>query len=129
MDAKLLRDMRETWPESWMGVPAYREVGRRLVAEFVPFAEFLHQRGYAKSTLRRHVNNLWLLGGELVGRANLDPSLRTVPARALIERYVDESGGPLLGPYESESEQRSLDTTCRLFRKFLAGQARPHEDA
>ncbi len=127
MDEKLLRDMREDWPESWMGVRADLEVGRRLVEEFVSFAEFLDGRGYAKSTLRRHVGGLWVLGGELVKRASVEPSLRALPARALIERYVDESGGPLLGPYETEGEQRSLDATCRLLWKFLAGRAESRE--
>ena len=125
MDEKLLREMRKEWPESWMEGRADLELGRRLVEEFVPFAEFLHQRGYATSTLRRHVNNLWLLGGELVERANRDSSLRALPARALIERYADESGGPLLGHHETEADQRSLDATSRLLWKFLTGRAKP----
>ncbi len=129
MDEKPLREMREEWPKSWMGVRADLEVGRRLVEAFVPFAEFLHQRGYAKSTLRRHVDNLWLLGGELVKRASVEPSLRGLPARTLIEKYVGGEGGPLLGPYETESEQRSLDATCRKLWRFMVLQAKPPEEA
>ncbi|MGA9750200.1 MAG: hypothetical protein WBS54_00245 [Acidobacteriota bacterium] len=129
MDENLLRDMREDWPESWMGVRADLEVGRRLVEEFIPFAEFLHRRGYAKSTLRRHVDSLWVLGGELVKRASVEPSQRALPARALIEKCVGDSGGPLLGPYETEGEQRTLDATCRLLWKFMALRAEPQEDS
>jgi len=110
------RDL-ERWPRSWMGVEKDLPPGEELVACFLPFIEHLACSGLSPKTIRRHIDNLWLLGGEIIRDLNFDPSLRKVPADRLVAKVVHEDGGPLL--YNgSEEEQRSFDATCRKLHRF-----------
>jgi hypothetical protein len=106
------------WPARWMGEEADLPPGRHLVACFTPFLLHLATSGLAKRTIQRHVDNLWVLGGEIIRDLNYDPSLRKVPADELIHKVIHEDGGPLIH-HGSEDEQRSFDTTCRKFHRFL----------
>ena len=92
--------------------------GRRLVEYFTPFLLHLAHSGLAKKTIQRHVDNLWLLGGEIIGDVNGDPSLRQVPADKLVGDVIELDGGPLIHN-GSEDEQRSFDSTCRKLHRFL----------
>ena len=76
------------------------------------------QESLSPKTIRRHVDNLWLLGAEIIRDLNYDPSLRKVAAQQLLRNVVGVDGGPLI--YNgSEEEQRSLDSTCRKLHRFL----------
>lgn len=102
-----------------MGEERDLATGRKLVECFTPFLLHLATSGLSKKTIQRHVNNLWILGGELIRDLNEEPSLRKVAAPQLISRAIHEDGGPLI--YNGgEDEQRSFDSTCRKFHKFLA---------
>lgn len=106
------------WPRSWMGMPEDLLPGRRVVAYFQPFLEHLVQLDLSRETLRKHVNNLWLLGGEIIRHLNETPSLRNVPIEHLVFGLLGE-GGPMLYHSASEEELRSFESTCRKFRRFL----------
>lgn len=106
------------WPRSWMGMPEDRLPGERIVACFQPFLEHLVQLDLSRKTLRKHVNNLWRLGGEIIRRLNETPCLRNVPIEHLVFDLVGE-GGPMLYHSDSEEESRSFESTCRTFRRFL----------
>jgi|SRR5271165_3156217 len=110
------------WPERWMGEEEDLPPGRRLVEYFLPFLLDLAVSGLSKKTIRKHVDNMWLLGGEIVRDLNEEPSLRTQSAEQLVRKEVDDEGGPLIHN-GSEDEQRSFDSTCRKFYRFLA---QPH---
>jgi hypothetical protein len=101
------RDL-DHWPRSWMGLEKDLPPGEELVACFRPFLEHLASSTLAPKTIRRHVDNLWPLGGEIIRDLNYDPSLRKVAAQQLLRNVVGVDGGPLI--YNgSEEEQRSLD--------------------
>ena len=106
------------WARSWMGVEKDLPPGEALVACFRPFIEHLTPSGLAPRTIRRHVGNLWLLGGEIVRDLNYDPSLRKKTAEQLLRHAVYDDGGPLIHN-GSEEDQRSLDATCRKLHRFL----------
>jgi hypothetical protein len=111
------RDL-DHWPRSWMGLEKDLPPGEELVACFRPFLEHLASSTLAPKTIRRHVDNLWLLGGEIIRDLNYDPSLRKVAAQQLLRNVLGVDGGPLI--YNgSEEEQRSLDSTCRKLHRFL----------
>ena len=99
----------DRWARSWMGLEKDLPPGEALVACFRPFIEHLASSGLAPRTIRRHVNNLWLLGGEIIRDLNYNPS------------YDD--GGPLIHN-GSEEDQRSLDATCRKLHRFLTQSQR-----
>ena len=116
------RDLDE-WPRSWMGFEKDLPPGDRMVAHFRPFLEHLVRLELSRKTIRKHVDNLWILGGEIIRYLNETPSLRKVPVEELVFNLLEE-GGPLLYHDDSEEQQRSFESTCRKFRRFLEQQRR-----
>ena len=113
----------DRWARSWMGLERDLPPGEALVACFRPFIEHLASSGLAPRTIRRHVGNLWLLGGEIIRDLNYNPSLRKKTAEQLLRHAVYDDGGPLIHN-GSEEDQRSLDATCRKLHRFLT-QSQP----
>ena len=92
--------------------------GRQLVECFTPFLMHLVTSGLSKRTIQKHVDNLWVLGGEIIRDLNEDTSQRNVPMEHLIRKAIHQGRGPLI-PNGWEDEQRSFDATCRKFHRFL----------
>lgn len=92
--------------------------GEKLVVRFRPFLEHLVGSELSPKTIQRHVDNLWVLGGEIIRDLNEDPSLRKLPVDRLLHDAIDADGGPLIHN-GSEQEQRSFDSTCRRLYRFL----------
>ena len=67
-----------------MGEEKDLPIGRRLVECFTPFLVHLTASGLSKRTIQNHVDNMWLLGGEIIRDVNEDPSLRKLGARPRI---------------------------------------------
>ena len=108
-----------TWPRSWMGGEQDLPFGTQLLACFRPFIEHLASSSLSPKTIRTHMDNLWLLGGEIIRDLNDDPSLRKVPADRRLGDVLHDDGGPLI--YNgSEDMQRSFDSTCRKLHRFLS---------
>jgi hypothetical protein len=112
------RDLNN-WPRSWMGLDKDLPPAEELVACLRPFIEHLASSSLSPKTIRRHVDNLWLLGGEIIRDLNYDPALRKMAADRLLRNVIHEDGGPLIHN-GSEEEQRSLDSTCRKLHRFLS---------
>ena len=112
------RDL-DRWPRSWMGLENDLPPGEQVLACLQPFIEHLASSSLSPKTIRRHVNNLWLLGGEIIRDLNEDPSRRKVAAERLLRNVIHEDGGPLIHN-GSEDEQRSFDSTCRKLHRFLS---------
>src|SRR5262245_17072024 len=111
------------WPRSWMGLEKDLPPGEELLLQLRPFIEHLASSGLSPKTIRRHVDNLWMLGGEIIRDLHYDSSLRKRPAERLLRDAIHADGGPLLHS-GSEEEQRGFDSTCRKLHRFLI-QARP----
>jgi hypothetical protein len=108
----------DDWPAKWQIEPTDIAVGKRIVQALTPFLLSLLDQGLAAKTVRRHCDNLWLLGGELIGR-RYDDVLRRMDALTALQELVEEDGGPLMWPRLSEADQNSLDGTCRKLHRFL----------
>ena len=106
------------WPRSWMGLEKDLPPGEELVACFRPFLEHLVGSDLSPKTIQRHVDNLWLLGGEIIRDLHHDPALRKLPADRILHRVIGDDGGPLIHN-GSEEEQSSFDSTCRKLHRFL----------
>jgi hypothetical protein len=106
------------WPCSWMGLEKDLPPGDQLLTHFRPFIEHLASSSLSPKTIRRHVDNLWLLGGEIIRDLHYDPSLRKRATEQLLRSVIREDGGPLIHN-GSEDEQRSFDSTCRKLHRFL----------
>jgi hypothetical protein len=111
------RDL-DNWPHSWMGLEKDLPPGEALLACLRPFIEHLASSTLSPKAIRRHVDNLWLLGGEIIRDLNDTPSLRKKAAEQLLRNMIHEEGGPLVHN-DSEEEQRSFDATCRKLHRFL----------
>jgi len=109
----------DAWPDSWMIDQPDRDIGKAMVTVLTPFIDHLISQGLAKRTIKRHVDNLWALGGEIITRINWDPSLRKHTAEQLILQVIDEYGGPLLSNPLDPNDQKPFDCACRKLYKFL----------
>jgi hypothetical protein len=106
------------WPRSWMGLEKDLPRGEQLVACFRPFLESLAASDLSPKTIQKHVDNMWVLGGEFIRDLNDDQALRKGPVEQHLFKMIEE-GGPLLY-HGGEDQQRSFDSTCRKFRRFLS---------
>jgi hypothetical protein len=106
------------WPESWMGIKKDLEYGEQLLEAIRPFAESLAEGGLAKRTIKKHLTNLWLLGGEVVRNVSLYDEY-SIPASEKLEQSIGLDGGPYCRHLNSEAEMESFDATCRKLHKFL----------
>lgn len=103
-----------------MGLDQDLPPGEQLLALFRPFLEHLAASGLTPKTIQKHVDNMWALGGEFIRDLNYDTRLR----KQSVERHLlnmIEMAGPLLY-HGGEDQQRSFDSTCRKFRRFLTGK-------
>ena len=90
-----------------------------MVEYFTPFLRELLALSLSRKTLRRHRDNIWVLGGEVISRLQMDSDLRKQPIEQVILDLIGDDGGPLLSHGQSEAEQRSFDATCRKLFRFL----------
>jgi len=100
-----------------MGLEKDLSPGEQLIALFRPFLEHLAASDLSSKTIQKHVDNMWALGGEFIRDLHNDPSLRKKPVERVLSGMIGY-GGPLLY-HGGEDEQRSFDSTCRKFRRFL----------
>ena len=70
-------------------------------------------------TVKRHLDNLWLLGGALIRKINMNPELRKKTPMELLLENIDETGGPYCRHLDTEEDFRSYDATCKKLFKFL----------
>jgi hypothetical protein len=86
----------DQWPTSWMYEERDVVSGRQMVECFKPFLRHLLSGGLSRKTLRRHRDNLWLLGGVLIRDLHETPRLRKRPIDQVVLQALDEEGGPLI---------------------------------
>jgi hypothetical protein len=109
----------DQWPRSWRYEERDVPPGEKIVEYFTPFLRHLLNSNLSRATLRRHRDNLWALGGEIISRLHETPKLRKQPMADVVFAAIGDDGGPLLSHHQSEEEQRSFDSTCRKFWRFL----------
>ena len=102
-----------------MGLEKDLPPGEQLVACLRPFIEHLASSTLSPKTIRRHVDNLWSLGGEVIRDLHYDPALRKMAADRLLRNAIHQDGGPLIHN-GSQDQQRSFDSTCRKLHCFLS---------
>ena len=79
------------------------------------------------TTNKHHVDNLWLLGGEIIRGIYSNPELNGLNGRQLTQ-FVDEEGGPVSRHLATDDEQRSFIATCRKLHRFLIQGRTPSKD-
>jgi len=116
------------WPGSWRADEEDIPYGQGLLEEFKPFVTYLiEEETLARSTTRRHLNNLFLLGGELIRRINTYEEDRRLSLKRLLDDSLDEQGGPLCRHAERGSDLRHYDATCKKLYTFRSARSRAHK--
>ncbi len=129
LDPQLAQGLRQAipdlddWPRSWHVEPAGIAVGQQIVQAITPFMLHLLEQRLAKATIRRHRDNLWTLGGELIRCRYDDDELAKRHVKDALQQLTQDNSGPLMWPRITESEQASLDATCRKLNRFLRESA------
>lgn len=112
------------WPHSWMGFDKDIATGEAILQGILPFVAYLIERGLAKRTIKNHMNNLWLLGSEIIRGVHDHKGHRKLSPEDLLLKYVTEDGGPWVHGWDpndntDESSCKSYDSTCRQLFRFL----------
>src|ERR1039458_3525531 len=82
------------WPRSWMGLEKDLPPGEQLLPLFRSFLEYLAASDLSPKTIQKHVDNMWMLGGEFIRDLHDDPSLRKRPADSVLFRMIEYGGTP-----------------------------------
>ena len=109
----------EDWPKRWSYEERDLAPGHLIVEFFKPFLLHLLAKKLAASTLCRHRDHLWMLGGEVIRRRQENPRLCRLPVEKVTFTLLEEDGGPLIWPRITEQEQVAFDASCRKFYRFL----------
>jgi hypothetical protein len=85
-----------------------------------PFLEHLAVSNLTPKTIPKHVDNIWVLGGEFITELNYTPSLRKASVEKVLADMIKD-GGRILRHGDFEEQQRSFEATCRKLWKFVSG--------
>jgi hypothetical protein len=107
----------DNWPASWEITSKDIKYGKKLIRLMKPFIVEL-SNNYSSRTLKKHVDDLWLLGGYTIERINRNEKYRNMEPCLFLPTFIDSWDGPMLHDL-SEKEQTSFDSTCRKFYKYL----------
>ena len=102
-----------------MGIEQDIPPGEQFLPHFRRFIAHLAASGLSPKTIRRHVDNLWSLGGEIIRDLHYDQTLRKLHPERLLRQSIHQYGGPAIHN-GCDDQQRSFDATCRKLHKFLS---------
>ncbi len=115
---KIKNDDLDRWPDSWAGFAEDVPFGKGLVEVFRPFIAEMSAEGLSPRTINGHIDNLWVLGGEIIRDINQhDEARKTSPLQAILNE-IDCDEGPMVRDF-SEYEQDKLDATCRKLHRHI----------
>jgi hypothetical protein len=108
-----------SWPESWMGDEDDLPAGNLVLGVFTQYLTHLMDKGRVRSTIRKHGDYLWALGGEIIRDTSDSGFDQSLSAHDLVLVYVDELGGSYWRHASGEEDHRQYDSVCRSLYRFL----------
>lgn len=109
----------DIWPNKWEIAEEDIVIGKAITEQFKLFLLDRIDTGRAKKTIKNDAAYLWVLGGELIRAINENDRERQLPARDLILKYIDDSGGPYWRHACNEIEHSKYDFVCKQLFKFM----------
>ena len=109
----------QSWPKSWMGDDDDLPAGNLTLSVFIQYLIHLMEKGRVRSTVKKHGDYLWALGGEIIRDTSESGVDRNLSALDLVLGYVDGQGGPYWRHASSEDDQQQYDSVCRSLYRFL----------
>ena len=107
----------DNWSNTWMVSNKDIAYGNKLIKLMKPFIHELSET-LAPRTVKRHQENLWLLGDYTINRINRDEEYRKKEPCLFLATFIDSYEGPLIQDL-SEQEQRFFDSTCKKFYRHM----------
>ena len=107
------------WPDSWKYEKEDIVLGLSLIRIYEPFILEMIAKPLAKKTIKNHIDNLWLLGGEIIRRLNMYDENKDINMLTYLDECIDSEGGPYTRDIDSEYGEMSYDATCRKLYKYL----------
>jgi hypothetical protein len=112
------------WPNTWQVDEPDLAYGQGLLEEITPFVTHLvNVEQLSGATIRRHLEYLFLLGGELISHINIFEEDRELSPSELLDSNISEDGGPLCKHVEGRM-QAQYDATCRKLHAFRSSPRR-----
>ena len=108
-----------SWPESWMGDEGDLPAGNLALGVFIHYLTHLMEKGRARSTVKKHGDYLWALGGEIIRDTCESGFDQSLSSHDLVLGYVDSLGGPYWRHASDENDQQQYDSVCRALYRFL----------
>ncbi len=115
---KLLKEC-DKWPKQWEGMDEDVPYGQGLVEAMKPFISALLAEDITDRTARKHLGNLWLLGGEIIRAVSIFDEYGKIAPADKLKDSISPHEGPLCQDLASESGRRSFDATCGKLCRFL----------
>ena len=91
--------------------------GQEIIKYMAPFIDNMKGNGLSIKTINKHIDNLWVLGGNIIKELNDYEENRELPALKMILNSIDSNEGTLIHDF-SEFQREEFDSTCRTFYKF-----------
>src|SRR6202046_735684 len=109
----------DQWPGSWAYEKRDIPYGLRIVECSKPFLRERLARTLSRKTLRQHRDNIWVLGGEVIRRVQMDNDLRRRPVEQGVLDLIGDDGGALLSHCQAEVGPRLFGPHRRTAFRFL----------
>jgi len=93
--------------------------GHLILDVFMAYLAHLIDKGRARSTMKKHADFLWALGGEIIRDTSESGFDQNRPAYDLVLGYVNNLGGPYWRHANCEEDQLQYDRVCRALYRFL----------
>lgn len=112
------------WPDTWQIDDGDLRYGQDLLEELKPFVTYLiGVEKLSRSTVRRHLDSLFLLGGELLSLINTFDEDRNLSPARLLDNNLSAEGGPLCKHVQRGSSQQQYDATCKKLYAFRSSRS------
>jgi hypothetical protein len=108
----------DEWPKSWHCVKEDIPYGQNIIKLMIPFIQEMKEAKLSVKTINEHIDNLWMLGGYIIGQLNDYDDKRHVLPKEMILECIDSGDGPWIHDF-SEYEQERFGATCRKFYRYL----------
>ncbi len=93
--------------------------GHLILDVFMAYLVHLKNKGRARSTVKKHGDYIWALGGEIIRDTSESGFDQNMSAFDLVISYVDNLGGPYWRHASGEEDQLQYDSVCRALYRFL----------
>jgi hypothetical protein len=82
----------EEWPSRWRESDEDLDCGQKILEQMIPFAASLIEKKLARSTIRKYLDNLFLLGREIIREVNFKEIQRKWPANSFWSTSMSAEG-------------------------------------